>query len=145
MTIKRLENVGIVVEDLEAVTAFFLALGLELEGEATVEDEYASSISGLADVRLDVAMVRTPDGNSRLELMRYRNPPAIGTVENAPPNALGIRRVLFAVEDIEAVIARVKPHGGELVGELARVLDSYLFCYIRGPEGIIVGLAEQIS
>jgi catechol 2,3-dioxygenase-like lactoylglutathione lyase family enzyme len=145
MTIKRLENVGIVVEDLEAVVAFFLALGLELEGEGTVEDEFASRISGLDDVRLDVAMMRTPDGSGRLELMRFQNPPAVGTAENAPANTLGIRRVLFAVEDIEAVIARVRPHGGELVGELTPVAGSYLFCYVRGPEGIIVGLAEQVS
>jgi catechol 2,3-dioxygenase-like lactoylglutathione lyase family enzyme len=145
MTIKRLENVGIVVEDLEAVVAFFLALGLELEGEGTVEDEFASRISGLDDVRLDVAMLRTPDGSGRLELMRFQNPPAVGTVANAPANTLGIRRVLFAVEDIEAVIARVRPHSGELVGELTPVAGSYLFCYVRGPEGIIVGLAEQVS
>ncbi|WP_275006316.1 VOC family protein [Promicromonospora iranensis] len=141
-----MENVGIVVEDLPAAINFFARLGLELEGEVTVDQDWAARISGFDEVRLDVAMMRTPDGNGRVELMSYDTPTAIRTEPvNAPANALGLRRVLFAVEDIEDVVAGLRARGVELVGELTPVEDSYLFCYVRGPEGIIVALAEKLG
>ncbi len=144
--ITRMENVGIVVEDLPAAINFFARLGLELEGEVTVDQDWAARISGFDEVRLDVAMMRTPDGNGRVELMSYDTPTAIRTEPvNAPANALGLRRVLFAVEDIEDVVAGLRARGVELVGELTPVEDSYLFCYVRGPEGIIVALAEKLG
>jgi catechol 2,3-dioxygenase-like lactoylglutathione lyase family enzyme len=144
--ITRMENVGIVVEDLPAAINFFARLGLELEGEVTVDQDWAARISGFDEVRLDVAMMRTPDGNGRVELMSYDTPTAIRTEPaNAPANALGLRRVLFAVEDIEDVVARLRARGVELVGELTPIEDSYLFCYVRGPEGIIVALAEKLG
>ena len=145
MTILRMDNVGIVVEDLEAAVAFFLELGLERDGEATVEGTWVDRVVGLDDVRADIVMVRTPDGHGRLELTRFHSPPAISAGPNAPANSLGIRRIMFAVEDIEDVLARLHGHGAELVGEVSRYEDSYLLCYVRGPEGILVGLAEQLS
>jgi catechol 2,3-dioxygenase-like lactoylglutathione lyase family enzyme len=145
MTIQRMDNVGIVVDDLEAATAFFVELGLELEGEATVEGQWVDRVVGLDGVRNDIAMMRTPDGHGRLELMKFHAPPATTAEPNAPVNTLGIRRIMFAVKDIEDVLARLQAHGAELVGELVQYEDSYRLCYVRGPEGIIVALAEQLS
>jgi catechol 2,3-dioxygenase-like lactoylglutathione lyase family enzyme len=140
-----MDNVGIVVDDLEAVTAFFVELGLELEGEAPVEGRWVDRVVGLDGVRADIAMVRTPDGHSRLELTKFHTPTAVGAEPNAPANTLGIRRIMFAVDDIEDVLARLQAHGAELVGELEQYEDSYRLCYVRGPEGIIVTLAEQLA
>ncbi|TMF36053.1 MAG: VOC family protein [Chloroflexi bacterium] len=145
MTLPRMDNVGIVVNDLEAVIAFFVELGLELEGETTVEGPSVDRIVGLDGVRSDIAMMRTPDGHSRLELTRFHTPPATTAEPNAPVNTLGIRRIMFAVEDIEDVLARLQANGAELVGEVVQYEDSYRLCYVRGPEGILVALAEQLS
>ena len=146
MTIQRMDNVLIIVDDLEAAKAFFAELGMELEGETRVEGPWVDSTVGLNDVRADIAMMRTPDGHSRLELTKFHTPTAGSEQpENAPPNTLGIRRIMFAVDDIEDVIARLRTRGAELVGEVAQYEDSYRLCYVRGPEGIIVALAEQIS
>jgi catechol 2,3-dioxygenase-like lactoylglutathione lyase family enzyme len=140
-----MDNVSIVVENLAAATEFFVELGLELDGEATVEGPWVDGVVGLDNVRADIAMVRTPDGHSRLELTKFHTPAAVGAAPNAPANTLGIRRIMFAVDDIEDVIARLRTHGAELVGELERYENIYLLCYVRGPEGIIVGLAEQLG
>jgi catechol 2,3-dioxygenase-like lactoylglutathione lyase family enzyme len=144
MTILRMDNVGIVVNDLEAVIAFFVELGLEVEGETTVEGRWVDRIVGLDGVRSDIAMLRTPDGRSRLELSKFHTPPAATAEPNAPVNTLGIRRIMFAVEDIEDVLARLQAHGAALVGEVVQYEDSYRLCYVRGPEGIIVALAEPL-
>jgi len=143
--IQRMDNVGIVVDDLKAATSFFVELGLELEGEATVEGQWVDRVVGLDGVRNDIAMLRTPDGHGRLELMKFHAPPATTAEPNAPVNTLGIRRIMFAVEDIEDVLARLQAHGAELVGEVVQYEDKYRLCYVRGPEGIIVALAEQLS
>ena len=146
MTILRMDHVSIVVDDLKAATAFFVELGLELEGEASVEGRWVDRVCGLDDVRVDIAMMRTPDGHGRLELTKFHTPTAVrAEPENAPANTLGIRRIMFAVDDIEDVLARLRTHGAELVGELAQYEDSYRLCYVRGPAGIIVALAEQLS
>ena len=145
MTIQRMDHVGVVVDDLEAATAFFVELGLELEGEAAVEGRWVDRVVGLDDVRVDVAMVRTPDGHGRLELTKFHTPPARNTDPNAPVNTLGIRRIMFAVDDIEDVLARLQAHGAELVGEVVQYEDKYRLCYVRGPEGIMIALAEQLS
>jgi catechol 2,3-dioxygenase-like lactoylglutathione lyase family enzyme len=146
MTIQRMDNVGIVVDDLEAATAFFVELGMELEGEMPVEGRWVDRVVGLDNVRVDIAMLRTPDGHSRLELTKFHSPTAVGAEpNNAPANALGIRRIMFAVDDIEDVLARLQAHGAELIGEVEQYEDSYRLCYVRGPEGIIVALAEQLS
>ena len=145
MTILRMDNVGIVVDDLKAAIAFFVELGLELEGETTVEGQSVDRMVGLDGVRCDIAMMRAPDGNGRLELMKFHAPPATTAEPNAPVNTLGIRRIMFAVEDIEDVLARLQAKGAELVGEVVQYEDSYRLCYVRGPAGIIVALAEQLS
>ena len=146
MTIQRMDNVLIVVEDLEAVKAFFVELGMELEGETQVEGPAVDSTVGLNDVRADITMMRTPDGHGRVELSQFHTPPAVrAEPENAPSNALGLRRIMFAVSDIDDVVARLRNHGAELVGEMAQYEDSYRLCFLRGPEGIIIGLAEQLS
>ena len=146
MTIRRMDNVLIVVDELEAVTAFFAELGLELEGQAPVEGEWVDRVVGLDGVRADIVMMRTPDGHGRVELTRFHTPPAIRSEpQDAPANTLGIRRIMFAVDDIEDVIARLRTHGAELVGEVAQYEESYRLCFVRGPEGIIVGLAEELS
>ena len=146
MTIQRMDNVLIVVEDLEAAKAFFAELGMELEGEAQIEGPWADRTVGLAGVRSDIAMMRTPDGHSKLELTKYHSPAAVGArPQNPPPNTLGLHRVMFAVDDLEDTLARLRPHGAELVGEVTRFEDSYLLCYLRGPSGIILALAEQLS
>jgi catechol 2,3-dioxygenase-like lactoylglutathione lyase family enzyme len=146
MTIQRMDNVGIVVDDLEAAIAFFVELGMELEGTAQIEGLWADRTVGLDGVRSDIAMLRTPDGHGRLELAKYHTPaPISAEPENLPPNTLGLHRVMFAVDDIDDVVARLRAHGAELLGELAQYEDSYRLCYVRGPEGIIVALAEQLS
>ena len=146
MTLLRMDNVLIVVDDLEAAKAFFAELGMELEGEATNEGPWVDSTVGLDDVRADIAMMRTPDGHGRLELTKFHTPPAVrAEPENAPANTLGIRRVMFAVDDIDDVVARLRGHGAELVGEIAQYEDIYRLCFLRGPDGIIVGVAEELS
>jgi len=146
MTIKRMDNVLIVVEDIDAVISFFVELGMELEGKGPVEGRWVERVIGIDGVRQDVAMLRTPDGHGRIELAMFHTPKAIGPEpKDAPVNTLGIRRIMFAVDDIERVVARLRAHGAELVGEVVRFEDSYLLCYVRGPEGVIVGLAEELS
>ena len=145
MTIQRMDNVGIVVDDLKAATEFFVELGLELEGQMTVEGRWVDRVVGLDGVRSDIAMLRTPDGHSRLELSKFHTPPATTAEPNAPVNTLGMGRIMFAVDDIEDVLARLQAHGAELVGEVVQYEDSYRLCYVRGPEGIIVALAEPLS
>jgi catechol 2,3-dioxygenase-like lactoylglutathione lyase family enzyme len=143
--IKRMDNVGIVVDDLKAAIAFFVELGLELEGETTVEGQWVDRCVGLEGVRSDIAMLKTPDGHGRLELSKFHTPPATTAEPNAPVNTLGMGRIMFAVEDIEDVLARLKAHGAELVGEVVQYEDQYRLCYVRGPEGIIIALAEELS
>jgi catechol 2,3-dioxygenase-like lactoylglutathione lyase family enzyme len=145
MAIKRMDNVGIVVEDLQGVIDFFRALGLELEGRATVEGEWAGRVTGLGDQRVEIAMMRTPDGHSRLELSRFLMPPVIEDHRNAPVNALGYLRVMFAVDDLDETLAKLREHGAQLVGEVVRYQDVYRLCYIRGPEGLLIGLAEELG
>ena len=146
MTIQRMDSVLIVVDDLEAAEAFFAELGMELEHETTVEGRWVDRVVGLNDVRADIAMMRTPDGHSRVELTKFNTPPAVrGEPESAPANTLGIRRIMFAVDDIDDVVARLRSHGAELVGEIAQYEDLYRLCFLRGPEAIIIGLAEQLS
>jgi catechol 2,3-dioxygenase-like lactoylglutathione lyase family enzyme len=146
MTLQRMDNVLIVVDDLEAAKAFFAELGMELEGEATNEGPWVDSTVGLNDVRADIAMMRTPDGHGRVELSKFHTPPAVrAEPEVAPANTLGIRRIMFAVDDIDDVVARLRGHGAELVGEIAQYEDIYRLCFVRGPEGFIIGLAEQLS
>ena len=146
MTIQRMDNVGIVVDDLEAAIAFFGELGMELEGKAQIEGLWADRTVGLDGVRSDIAMMRTPDGHSKLELTKYHTPAAIGArPHNPPPNTLGLHRVMFAVDDIYATVVGLRARGAELVRVVAQYQDSYRLCYVRGPEGIIVALAEQLS
>ena len=146
MTIQRMDNVGIVVDDLDAAVAFFTELGMELEGRMPIEGSWAGNVVGLNDVRSEIAMMRIPDAPGRLELAKYHTPKAITTQpEITPANTLGLHRVMFAVDDIEDTLARLRPHGAELVGEVTRFEDSYLLCYLRGPSGIILALAEQLS
>ena len=146
MSIQRMDNVLIVVDDLEAAKAFFAELGMELEGQATVEGPSVDRLVGLDGVRSEIAMMRTPDGHGRIELDKFHTPPAISNEpRNAPVNTLGIRRIMFAVDDIEKVLARLQAHGAELIGEVVQYEDQYRLCYVRGPEGIIVALAEQLS
>lgn len=146
MTLKRMDNVLIVVDDLEAVKAFFFELGMELEGETTVEGRWVDLVVGLENVRCTIATMRTPDGQGRVELDKFHAPAAVSVEpKNAPVNTLGIRRIMFAVDDIEDVVARLRAHGAELMGEIVQYEDMYRLCYIRGPEGIIVALAEQLG
>ncbi|WP_432841031.1 VOC family protein [Dactylosporangium sp. CA-092794] len=146
MTIQRMDNVGIVVDDLDAAVAFFTELGMELEGRTPIEGAWAGKVVGLDDMRSEIAMMRIPGGPGRLELAKYHNPAAItADPELTPPNTLGLHRVMFAVDDIEDTLARLRTHGAELVGEVTRFEDSYLLCYLRGPSGIILALAEELS
>ena len=145
MTIKRMDNVGIVVESLDAAISFFTELGLSLEGRTMVEGEWAGRVTGLGNQQVEIAMMVTPDGHSRLELSRFLAPPVIADHRNAPVNALGYLRVMFAVEDIDDVLARLLKRGAQLVGEVMRYEDSYKLCYIRGPEGLLIGLAEELG
>jgi len=143
--IERMDNVGIVVDDLAAAIAWFVAIGLELEGEATVEGPLVDRLVGLEGVRSDVAMLRTPDGHGRIELSRFRSPSAVSSKPNPPVNRLGMGRIMFAVDDIDAVVAGLRARGSEVVGEVVQYEDSYRLCYVRGPEGILVALAEKLS
>src|SRR3954449_7301960 len=146
MTIQRMDNVGIVVEDLAATIAFFRELGLELEGQGIVEGEWAGRVTGLGDQRVEVAMMRTPDGYSRLELSRFLEPPVVSDHRNAPVNALGYLRVMFTVDDLDETLARLHKHGAELVSsEVVQYEDSYRLCYIRGPGGLLIGLAQELA
>ena len=144
MAVLRMDNVGIVVEDLEATIEFFLELGLELEGRGMVEGEWAGRVTGLGDQRVEIAMMRTPDGHSKLELCRYLTP-VIADHRNAPVNALGYLRVMFAVDDIDDTLDRLRERGAQLVGEVVQYEDAYRLCYIRGPEGLLIGLAEELG
>ncbi|WP_432186364.1 VOC family protein [Streptomyces sp. Tue6028] len=146
MTIQRMDNVLIVVADLDAVIAFFVELGMELEGRMRLEERWVERVIGVDDARQEIAMLRTPDGHGRIELAMFHTPEAISVEpKDAPANTLGIRRVMFAVDDIDDVIARLRTHGAELVGDVAQFEDIYRLCYVRGPEGIVVGLAEQLN
>ena len=145
MALKRMDNVGIVVEDLGRAIDFFRELGLELEGRGTIEGEWAGRVTGLGDQHVEVAMMRTPDGHSRLELSRFLAPPVVADHRNAPVNALGYLRVMFAVDDIDETLERLRTHGAQLVGELVQYQDSYRLCYIRGPEGLLIGLAQELG
>lgn len=145
MAVKRMDNIGIVVEELDATVDFFVELGLELEGRATIEGEWAGRVTGLGDQHIEVAMMRTPDGNSRLELSRFVRPPVVADHRNAPVNALGYLRAMFAVDDIDDTLERLRPHGADLVGEVVDYQDVYRLCYIRGPEGLLVGLAQELG
>lgn len=145
MGLKRMDNVGIVVADLTAAIDFFRDVGLELEGRATIEGEWAGRITGLGDQCVEIAMMRTPDGHSRLELSRFLTPSVIADHRNAPVNALGYLRVMFAVDDIDETLEKLYKRGAQLVGEVVRYKDVYLLCYIRGPEGILIGLAQELG
>ena len=144
MTLKRMDNVGIVVESLDVAIAFFTELGLKLEGRAMIEGEWAGRVTGLGNQRVEIAMLVTPDGHSRLELSRFLTPPVVADHRNAPVNALGYLRVMFAVEHLDDTLARLRAHGAQLVGEVVQYEDVYRLCYIRGPEGILIGLAEEL-
>jgi catechol 2,3-dioxygenase-like lactoylglutathione lyase family enzyme len=146
MTILRMDNVLINVEDMEAAKAFFIELGMELVGETQVEGEWAGKVIGLENVRADIAMMQTPDGHGRVELSRFHSPPAIRLEpENAPSNTLGMRRIMFAVDDVDEVVERLRKHGAELLDEIAQYENLYRLCFVRGPEGIIVGIAEELG
>ena len=145
MALKRMDNVGIVVEDLGGAIDFFRELGLEFEGRATVEGEWAGRVTGLGDQRVEIAMLRTPDGHSRLELSRFLAPPVVADHRNAPVNALGYLRVMFAVDDLDETLGRLRQRGAELVGEVVDYKGVYRLCYIRGPEGILIGLAQELG
>ena len=141
----RMDNVGIVVESLDETISFFAELGLKLEGRATVEGEWAGRVTGLGHQRVEIAMMVTPDGHSRLEISRFLTPPVVADHRNAPVNALSYLRVMFTVADIDEMLARLRKRGAQLVGEVIQYEDSYRLCYIRGPEGLLIGLAEQLS
>ena len=146
MALKRMDNVGIVVADLNAAIAFFAELGLELEGRGMVEGEWAGRVTGLGDQRVEIAMMRTPDGHSRLELSRFLTPPVVADHRHAPVNALGYLRVMFAVDDLDETLARLRKHGAELESlEVVQYQDVYRLCYIRGPEGLLIGLAQELG
>ena len=145
MTVKRMDNVGIVVEDIDAAIEFFTELGLELEGRAPIEGEWADGVTGLRGMRVEIAMMRTPDGHGRIEMSRFLAPPVVADHRDAPVNALGYLRAMFTVSDIDETLARLRKHGAQLVGEVVQYEDSYRLCYIRGPEGQLIGLAEQLN
>src|ERR1700726_1231854 len=145
MTVKRMDNVGIVVEDIDAAIEFFTELGLNLEGRAPIEGHWADCVTGLRDMRVEIAMMRTPDGHSRLELSRFLAPPVVADHRIAPVNALGYLRVMFAVDNIDETLDRLRKRGAQLVGEVVQYPDSYRLCYIRGPEGLLIGLAQELN
>ncbi len=145
MTVQRMDNIGIVVESLDAAIAFFVDLGLELEGRATIEGDWSGRVTGLRDQRVEVAMMRTPDGHSKIELSRFLAPPVVADHRNAPVNSLGYLRVMFAVDELDETLVRLRKHGAELVDEVVEYEGLFRLCYIRGPEGILIGLAEQIG
>ena len=144
MSLKRMDNVGIVVESLDAAISFFAELGMKLEGRTTIEGEWAGRVTGLGTQNVEIAMLVTPDGHSRLELSRFLTPPVVADHRNAPVNALGYLRVMFAVDDLDETLSRLYKHGTQLVGEVVQYEDMYRLCYIRGPEGILIGLAEEL-
>lgn len=145
MTIKRMDHVSIIVNDLPAAIAFFTTLGMALEGETAVEGPWVDRLNGLEGVQVDIAMMRTPDGHGRVELTRFRHPDLAGAESaSAPPNTLGLRQIMFAVDDLDGTVVRLRAHGGELVGEAVQYEDQYRLCYLRGPAGIIVALAEEL-
>ena len=145
MTVQRMDNVGIVVEDIDAAIEFFTELGLVLEGRAPIEGDWAAGVTGLRDMRVEIAMMRTPDGHGRLELSRFLTPPVVADHRNAPVNALGYLRVMFAVDDLGDTLERLRRRGAQLVGEVVQYEDTYRLCYIRGPEGLLIGLAQKLS
>ncbi len=145
MGLKRMDNVGIVVDDLAAAIDFFREVGFELEGQATIEGEWAGRVTGLGDQRVEIAMMRTPDGHGRLELSRFLTPPTVADNRNAPVNALGYLRVMLAVDDVDETLERLRKRGAQLVGEVVQYEDAYRLCYIRGPGGLLLGLAEELS
>ncbi|MBX5156987.1 VOC family protein [Rhizobium sp. NZLR8] len=145
MALKRMDNVGIVVEDLDVAIDFFRELGLELEGRATIEGEWAGRVTGLGDQHVEIAMMRTPDGHSRLELSRFLRPTVVADHRDAPVNALGYLRAMFTVDDVDETLGRLRVRGAELVGEVVQYQESYRLCYIRGPEGLLVGLAQELN
>src|SRR5215468_8269844 len=146
MTVKRMDNVGIVIEDIDAAIDFFIELGLELEGRTMVEGEWSGRVTGLRDQRVEIAMMRTPDGHSRLEISRFLAPPVLADHRNAPVNALGYLRVMFAVDDIDNTLVRLRKRGARLVSsEVVQYQDAYRLCYIRGPEGLLIGLAQELG
>ena len=145
MAVKRMDNIGIVVDDLAATIEFFRELGLELEGRGTIQGEWAGRVTGLGDQHVEVAMMRTPDGHSRLELSRFLRPPVIADHRKAPVNALGYLRVMFTVDDIDETLERLRKRGAQLVGEVVQYQDAYRLCYIRGPEGLLIGFAQELS
>ncbi|MCA9694833.1 MAG: VOC family protein [Myxococcales bacterium] len=145
MTVKQMHNVGVVVESLDTAISFFAELGLELEGRATIEGEWSGRVTGLPDQRVEIAMMRTPDGHSRIELSRFLTPPAVADHRRAPVNALGYLRVMFNVDDIDDTLARLRAHGAQLVGEVVQYKDIYRLCYLRGPEGLLIGLAQEVG
>ncbi len=144
MTVHRLDHAGVVVEDLAAAIAFFVELGLELEGETTVEGEWVDQLVGLEGVRADIAFVKTADGHGRVELSKFHTPVATSSAPRAPVNVPGIPRLTFVIDDVDEVLARLRPHGAELVGEVAQYEDIYRYCYVRGPAGVIIGLVEEL-
>ncbi len=144
MALKRMDNVGIVVESLDNAISFFVELGLELEGRAAIEGEWAERVTGLHPMRVEIAMMRTPDGHSRLELSRFLTPAPVADHRNAPVNALGYLRVMFTVDDIDDTLARLRKHGAQVVDEVVQYENAYRLCYIRGPEGVLIGLAEEL-
>ncbi|HEX3327555.1 MAG TPA: VOC family protein [Actinomycetota bacterium] len=144
MAVKRMDNVGIVVESLDTAISFFAELGLKLQGRAMIEGEWAGRITGLGTQRVEIAMLVTPDGQSRLELSRFLTPPIVADHRNAPVNALGYLRVMFAVDDIDETLTRLRKRGAQLVGDVVQYEDAYRLCYIRGPEGILIGLAQEL-
>jgi catechol 2,3-dioxygenase-like lactoylglutathione lyase family enzyme len=144
MTLKRMDNVGIVVESLDTAISFFTELGLKLEGRATIEGEWAGRVTGLGNQHVEIAMMITPDGHSRLELSRFLTPPVVADHRNAPVNALGYLRVMFAVDDIDDTLVRLRRRGAQLVGDVVQYENAYRLCYIRGPEGLLIGLAEEL-
>lgn len=145
MTVKRMDNVGMVVEDLDAAVEFFTELGLELEGRTPIEGDWADGVTGLPGMRVEITMMRTPDGHSRLELSRFLAPPVVADHRDAPVNALGYLRVMFTVEDIDDTLARLSKRGAVVVGKVVQYQDAYRLCYVRGPEGILLGFAQQLG
>ena len=145
MSLKRMDNVGIVVESLDAAISFFIELGLKLEGRTTIEGEWAGRVTGLGNQRVEIAMLVTPDGQSRLELSRFLTPPVVADHRNAPVNALGYLRVMFTVDDIDTMLDRLRRRGAQLVGDVVQYEEAYRLCYIRGPEGLLIGLAEELK
>src|ERR671937_1033417 len=145
MALQRMDNVGIVVDDLPATIEFFRELGLELEGQATIEGDWAERVTGLHPMRVEIAMMRTPDGHSRLEISRFLAPPTVADHRTAPVNALGYLRVMFAVDNIDETLEKLRKRGAQLVGDVVQYKDAYRLCYIRGPEGLLIGLAQELS